>query len=131
MNGARRRAGWRVSIVIAVAASSVVLSALPSAAHVKTFDNKVTIQNDGGSLSGSVTSPKAACTRGRDVAVFRVTPGAGKDDRVGKAEFAGGEWTLDASDITGEVYAKVTSKTFGGYGHTHTCPADRSRTITL
>ncbi len=124
-----RSAGTKALIAAMLVPAAIATYAGSAAAHVAAFDSKVSIKTDGGKLVGAVTSDKPRCERNRDVAVFLVEDG--KDSKVDDASFNDGEWSLKVGDLTGDVYAKVTKRVFGGYGHQHTCSADKSRVISL
>ena len=61
---------------------------------------------------GEVSSPKAACERGRRVRVFRVRPG---DDALvgGDRTSSTGQWTVKREVPAARYYAKVLRKVLG------------------
>ena len=69
---------------------------------------------------GKVVSRKAACERGRTVAVYRVDPGPdGLYDRT--TSDAQGRWTIPAGMPNGKFYAVAKQRSIDAPGRTFVC----------
>jgi len=113
-----RRAGLVAAIYVAGAAAALAGSANAGVG----IKSEVTIKQDNGGFRGKVKSEHTACEAGRDVKVFRVTPG--KDDRVGiDIADAQGNWEAGNSAGGGKFYAKVNKF--------EVCKPAKSKTITV
>ena len=109
---------------LAVAASGAMLAAGPAADAAALAPSTVTIQAEGVDLSGTVSSPNAACLADRKVIVFKQKGARGGGDDVKFASDttgSDGSWATGNTGTEGKFYAKVRK--------TATCGVDFSPTI--
>jgi len=109
---------------LAVAASGAMLAVGPAAEAAALAPSTVTIQAEGVDLSGTVSSPNAACVADRKVIVFKQkgTRGGGDDVRFASdTTGSDGAWSTGNTGTEGKFYAKVRK--------TATCSVDFSPTV--
>lgn len=114
----------------ALAAGALALAATGAhATRTVRIASRVSIKSHGLTFSGRVTSPNAACERGRRVTLHRTN-----GEVLGKATTsASGRWKITASGSAGislgHFYATVRKSSQGAAGTIYVCRAARSRTI--
>ena len=117
----------RFPFILGLAVAIAALAASPAmGGNVKRFDSTVTLAKTN-PFHGHVSSPKHACEVLRVVKVFREQPGP--DGRFGKtATNNEGRWSIDAPNVNGNFYAKVTRREDHAAGTTYLCRPDISPT---
>jgi hypothetical protein len=101
---------------------------LPAIAHDVNTPTSVSIGYSSGAFSGTVSSERARCERGRSVTLIKQRRG---NDRVVGSTTSNrqGSWRIGTADASGKFYVRVGRKVSGGYGHSHVCGAATSRKI--
>jgi len=117
----------KILVVASAAIAIVPFAPMPAESHQFTAGSNISISRSGNRYSGRVNSSRSSCMRNRSVTLFRTKNGrttvAGRDRTN-----ANGNWSATARR-RGRFHAVVSRRTSGGYGHSHTCRGDRSRTI--
>jgi hypothetical protein len=120
-------------LVVAQLAVAAMLLAGPgtASAHDASFKTETSFGFYNGTpdaFLGEVSSPKAACERGRVVKVFRQRPGP--DRLIGAIRSDSyAQWTVERTVPAGKYYAKVLKKRIAPRSHRHVCRAYRSSTL--
>jgi hypothetical protein len=108
-----------------LAAAATAFGLAPSAHAAAPAPVTVTIQAQGTDLSGTVSSPRAACEAGRNVIVIKQVGvrGGGDDIRFAMdTSDSDGDWSTGNTGTEGRFYAKVKKNA--------QCRADLSPTVT-
>ena len=115
-------------LVLASAAVVVVpFAPTPAEAHQFTTASNITIDRQGNRYFGKVASARNSCKRNRQVTLFRTRNGRTRAVERTRTN-RNGNWSATARR-KGRFHAVVSSRSGGGYGHSHTCRGDRSPTI--
>jgi hypothetical protein len=114
-----------VPALLTVVAATLMLSAAPAAAAVK---STVTISSgEGTEFTGKVASPTQRCRVGRTVKLFREDESGGGSVLQGTAKTSGsGSWTMEGSFLAGVFYARVLPAIFHQHGMAIHCAGDFS-----
>jgi len=117
----------RFPIVLAAAAAAAAIAApLAVGGTVKRIDSTVTLATTN-PFHGHVSSPNHACEVQRVVKVYDQQPGP--DGLFDKAKTnRRGKWSVEAPNVNGNFYAKVTRREEGAAGTTYICRPDTSPT---
>jgi hypothetical protein len=115
----------RFPIVLAVTAVAAAVAApLAAGGTIKRIDSTVTLATTN-PFHGHVSSPNHACEVHRVVKVYDQQPGP--DGLFGKTKTnRRGKWSIDAPNVNGNFYAKVTRREEGAAGTTYVCRRDVS-----
>jgi len=123
--------GFRRALV-AASISALVLSAVMASADATrtvTIASHITIKGKELTFSGTVTSNKGACKRGRKVTLYRTPALALGSTSTNSA----GRWKITASGSAGitlgHFYAKAKRRSEGTAGTIYVCKAATSKTI--
>lgn len=123
---------WIVSGVAVLALAPVVPALMLAQAHSFEANSAVGIAYNANTRNfhGFVHSPRPSCLEDRTVWLMKKVGGAFtqlEPDRSGPQ----GGWSVHRTHPDGTFRARVTLSEGGGYGHSHVCLPDNSKSISI
>ena len=127
MHRQRRISAIAAAVLTVVCGAALVAGAGGAGAATKAKSTVFITSGKGTAFKGKVTSPVAACRKGRKVKLYRDTRLAARAGVVGTdTTDATGAWVIHGNFLSANYYASVAALTVHSHGKTYNCGFDVS-----